>query len=159
MSTLLARRFRVDIDTSTTSTPDWEQFKGITALTFNPSEPTVQDASTYDNDGWGTSEKTMQRWSLAITANIVKDDDDDLRDPAQEAVRAAAIAFGGAARVRVRIYDRNGEPEAYQGVALAQYAPAGGGTDALDSATFTLSGDGRLVPITNPADSAPVTTP
>ncbi len=152
MSTLLARRFRVDINTGTSTTPVWTQLRGITALTPNISEATLQDSSTYDTNGWGSSEKTMQRWSLAITANIVKDDDDNLRDAAQEKIRAAAIAFGAAARVSVRFYDRDGEPEAYQGVALCQYQPAGGGPDALDSATFTLTGDGELNSIANPAD-------
>lgn len=150
MSNLLARRYRVDIDTSATSTPTWTQLVGITALTPTVSEATLQDSSSYDTDGWGSQEKTMQRWSLAITANVVKDDDDNTRDPAQEKLRLASTKFGSAARVKVRWYDRDGEPEAYQGIALVQYAPAGGGPDALDSVTFTLTGDGKLNEIVNP---------
>lgn len=152
MANLLARRFRVDIDTSSTSTPQWTQLLGITALTPTVSEATLQDSSSYDTDGWGAQEKTMQRWSLAITANVVKDNDDGLRDIAQEKIRLASTKFGAAARVKVRWYDRDGEPEAYSGTALCQYAPAGGGPDALDSVTFTLTGDGVLLEIANPAN-------
>jgi hypothetical protein len=52
--------------------------------------------------------------------------------------------------VRVRWYDRDGLPEAYEGIAIVTWAPSGGEYTALDQVEVTLTGNGPLTLIDNP---------
>jgi hypothetical protein len=73
---------------------------------------------------------------------------------AQEYIRLAADAFGQAARVHIRWYDRDGGPEAYEGVAIAQWERANSGVADLDAAKVTLAaaaGASARTIIANPA--------
>lgn len=154
MTTALARRFRVDV--STLAAPStWVAFRGINDLN-PPITPTLQGADDYDTNGWASFEKTMQAWILTIKA--LRKTTAGVFDPGQELVRGSQLGFGDAARVNVRWYDRNGAPEAFQGVAIVGWVPSKTGVADLDEVTCTLTGDGTLTPIPNPfsAAAAPV---
>jgi hypothetical protein len=145
----LARKWRIDVNTGTTGSPVWVQVKGVTNLTPGLSA-TLQDSSDYDTDGWGSDEKTMLKWNLALTL-LRKGADEATPDPGQEALRAAADQFGTAGTAHVRWYDRNDGPEAYEGFANVSWEPGGGGTGDLESVSVNLTGKGARTEIVNPA--------
>ncbi|MFF7851929.1 phage tail tube protein [Streptomyces sp. NPDC007910] len=149
--TALARRWRLEIDMSAAKDgSDWQLVPGITE--FSPAaEPNIEDSSSYDSDGWAENTKTGQSWELGVTINRKINDQVKVYHPTHEKLRAAAFAFGSASEVRVRYYDRNGLPEAYDGIALVTWAPSGGEYTALDQVELTLTGTGPLASITNPA--------
>lgn len=148
----LARRFRVDVSEDNTT---WTQLMGITDL--NPQiAPQLQDSSTYESDGWGSSEITMNKWSLAIKA--LRQTNAGVFDPGQELVRKRVAQFGDNARIYVRWYDNSGAPEAYSGRAIVEFNRSKTGVADLDEAAITLTGDGALADITNPYAPSAVPT-
>lgn len=152
MPTALARRFKVDV--STIAAPNtWVNFKGINDL--NPAiSPTLVGSDDYDSNGFSSFEKTMQGWVL--TAKALRKTVSGVFDPGQELVRAAQLQFGDLGRVNVRWYDRNGAPEAFQGVAVVGWTASKTGVADLDEATATFTGDGILTSIANPFAAAAV---
>lgn len=148
--TALARRWRLDLDMS--ALKDGSSYQLCPAVTeFQPSyEPNLEDSTTYDTDGWTDQDKTAQSWEISLTFNRKASPDSTAYSPVHEALRLASFAYGEDARVRVRYYDRNGLPEAYEGYALVTWAPSGGEATALDQVEVTLTGKGTLTPITNP---------
>jgi len=146
----LARKFRLEVNTGTVSAPVWTLVRGITEFTPS-SDPTMEDDGDYDSDGWGSSTKTAQTWSLAVTLGRKVGVESGNYDPGQEYLRVRDGQFGSASVVQVRWYDRNGGPEAYMGYASVQWADGGGPNTALATATVTLSGQGKRYDIVNPA--------
>ncbi|MBN9208139.1 MAG: IPT/TIG domain-containing protein [Microbacterium ginsengisoli] len=146
MTTALARRFKLDVSSIANPTV-WVPFKGINDLN-TPVSPNLQPADDYDTNGWSSFEKTMQGW--VVTAKALRKTSGGTFDPGQELVRGAQLGFGDAGRVNVRWYDRNGGPEAFQGVAIVGWAPSKTGVADLDEITATFTGDGILAPISNP---------
>jgi hypothetical protein len=148
----LARRFQIDVSSDGTT---WTQLLGVTD--FNPQvTPNMQDSSTYDSDGWGSSEITMNKWSLAI--KVLRQTNAGVFDPGQELVRARVAQFGDNARIYVRYYDNSGAPEAYSGRAIVEFNRSKTGVADLDEASITMTGDGALTPIANPYAPAVVPT-
>lgn len=146
----LARRWRLDVNIGTDVAPNWQLCPGITE--FQPTmPPNIEDSSDYDGNGWMGNTKTGQSWEVAMTFNRKINDVTEVYNAVHEFLRAAAFAFGSASRVPVRFYDRNGLPEAYEGTALVTWEPQGGEYTALDQVSVTLTGDGQLNMITNPA--------
>lgn len=149
----LARKYRLDVDTSSTATPSWTQVRGISE--FTPTiDTTLEDDSDYDSDGWASQTKTQLAWAIKATVMRKIGVDTGAYDPGQEVLRLAGESFGTDGVVHVRWYDREGGDEAYEGYAEVSWAPAGGSTTALSSVAVTLTGKGARLPIANP--SAPV---
>jgi hypothetical protein len=154
-TTALARKFRVDVTSDLTLAAGFIELKGISAL--KPTvDPNSVDTSSYDTNGWDSFEITSNAWGLTTT--FWRRTASGIYDPGQELVRACVGKFGDAARVGVRWYDRNGGPEAYQGVAIVKWERANDGVKDVDAATVTLQGDGVRYDIANPgvADAAPL---
>lgn len=152
--TALARRYRLELDTSTTGAPSWSLVPGITE--FGPKiEPTQQDVTTYDAEGWVEQAVTMLAWSIETTIAHRAHPVSGAFNAAQEALRKASMSFGAASYVKVRYYDRTGADDAYQGQALVTWEPDGGGPDEVDTIKVTLTGNGPLTAITNPAGKPP----
>ena len=147
--TYLARKWRVDVNTGTTGSPVWVQVKGVTNLTPGLSA-TTQAADDYDSDGWGSDEKTMLKWNLAISL-LRKGTNETTPDPGQEALRDKADKFGSEGTAHVRWYDREDGPEAYEGFGNVSWEPGGGGAGDLESVTVNITGKGARTEITNPA--------
>jgi len=153
MSTALARKFRVDVSADLTLAGGWLQLNGI--FSFKPDvTPKTIDTSAYDTDGWDANEVIGNGW--AVTADFWRRTAAGVYDPGQELVRARVGQSGDAARCGVRWYDKNGGPEAGQGVALAAWARSKDGVADGDSASIVLTGDGALTVITNPGVAATV---
>lgn len=155
MSTALARKFRVDVTTDLTLAGGWLQLNGI--FTLKPSvDPKMIDTSAYDTNGWDSNEVISN--GFAVTAGFWRRTIAGVYDPGQELLRARVGQFGDAARAGVRWYDKNGGPEAYQGVTLVKWERAQDGVADADAATVAMTGDGVLFTITNPgvAAAAPV---
>ncbi|KAB7834066.1 phage tail tube protein [Streptomyces mobaraensis] len=152
--TALARRYRLEINTSATGTPAWTVLPGITE--FAPKvEPTQQEVTTYDAEGWVEQAVTMLAWSVEITIAHRAHPVTSAFNATQEFVRRASLSFGAASYVHVRYYDRNGADEAYEGQALVTWEPDGGGPDEVDSIKVTLTGSGPLKAIANPVTPVP----
>lgn len=137
MSTALARKFKVDVTLDLTLTSGWVNLKGITDLDPEVT-PNLEDSSTYDTNGWSTSEPTMMSWTLAATFNRLVNS--GVYDPGQELIRAAIGQFSTAARVGVRWYDRTGGPEANSGVAIPTWKRSNTSVKNLEAAVATLTG-------------------
>lgn len=152
--TALARRYRLEVNTSTTATPNWELFPAITEFNWT-AEPNVEDSSTYDDEGWAGNEKTGQAWEVTCTFNRRKDKDSTVFHPVHEFVRAAFFGWGATNKVHIRWMDRDGAPEAYEGKAIPNWAPQGGERTALDQVEVTFTGDGPLDQIDNPLTETP----
>ncbi|MFI7563798.1 phage tail tube protein [[Kitasatospora] papulosa] len=150
----LARRWRLEINVGTAATPDWKLCPGVT--NFEPaSEPDIEDSSDYDSDGWAGNEKTGQSWEISVTVNRKTKADAKTYNQVHEAIRLAHFAYGAANKVHLRYMDRNGLPEAYEGRAVPNWKPSGGERTALDQVEITFTGDGPLLPITNPLTETP----
>lgn len=151
------RKWYLDINTGTDIAPVWTGVFGITD--FNaPLDNTLQDDSDYDSDGYKSQTKTASQWSITGTvARKTTESDQTAYDPGQEAIRLAAEENGVANSVHCRWYEmEEGGPrvEAYEGHAAAQWSPNGGAMDALSTAGFTLTGQGKRIPITHPDAAA-----
>lgn len=147
------RKWYLDINTGTVAVPVWTGVFGITD--FNgPLDPTLQDDSDYDSDGYKSQTKTASQWS--ITGTVARKStvaDPTAYDPGQEALRLAAEENGVDNSVHVRWYEMEpGGPrvEAYEGHGAATWTPNGGPTDALSSCGFSIMGQGRRTAITHP---------
>jgi hypothetical protein len=146
--TALAARYRMDVDTGTGSTT-WSWLPGIND--FSPKvDQTQQKSTTYDDDGWTDQTVTELAWSVEVTLVHRCHPTTKAFNAAQEKLRLAAEAFGAAARVHVRWYDKEGRDEAYEGYALVQWERDGTATDDLDTVKVTLTGKGKRVAIENP---------
>ncbi|MFF9261996.1 phage tail tube protein [Streptomyces longwoodensis] len=146
--TVLARRFRMDVDTGS-GTTTWSWLPGIND--FAPKvDPTTQPDTTYDDDGWGSDAVTELKWSIELTMLRRAHPTTHAFNAAQEKLRTASAEFGDASRVHVRWYDREGRPEAYEGYALVKWERDGTATDDLESIKVTLTGKGKRTAITNP---------
>jgi hypothetical protein len=155
MSTALARKFRIDVTSDLTLAGGWLQLNGLSDFSPN-SKPNLVDASAYDTNGSASFEKTAEAWTA--TSTMLRRLATGVYDPGQELVRAATVGqFGNACRVGMRWYDKNGGPEAYQGVAIVEWARAGTKVQDLDTVTVTFTGtDVPLASITNPGVAATV---
>lgn len=120
------------------------------ASEINPDvDPGLEDAMTYDDEGWDNQEKTKLSWSLEFTINLYRDAASNFL-PEAEFFRTAARKFGADGIVTVRWYDKEGGQEAQEGTAHVKWARAETGPSALGKATVTLTGKGPLLDITNP---------
>lgn len=138
--------WRVDVDTSATATPEWTQVRAANNISPGIAN-TVQDATDYDSEGWGSDAVTLRKWSIAMGL-LRKRGTDGAEDPGQAALRQAAEDLELA---HVRWYDRSDPAaEAYDGHALVQWEPAGGDATGLQLVNVTLLGQGQRTSITHP---------
>lgn len=155
LASKLARRWAVEVRPVGGSESDpWTRVRGINS--FQPNlTPTMEDSTDFDNDGWSSSEKTLQGWSLTIGYIEKIGQTDQAQDPGQLILEEASDKFGGDGFVDVRWFERDGEL-AYQGNAAVQYEPQGGGPSALSSVNVTLNGNGARERIEHPeGDTTP----
>ncbi|MGW0550564.1 phage tail tube protein [Streptomyces altiplanensis] len=147
--TVLARRWRLEINMGTVAVPDWQLCPAITEFSWT-AEPNHEESTTYDTDGWTESTKTAQSWEVEATFNRKATPDSTAYSPVHEKIRAAWLAYGEAHQVHMRWMDRNGLPEAYEGFGLPNWEPQGGESSDLDQVQVTWTGTGPLTEIPNP---------
>jgi hypothetical protein len=150
-ATLLARRYRLEIDLSATGTPSWAVVPGMSE--FAPKiEPTDQDSTDYGSDGWGQVTRTKLAWSVEASFLRRAHPITKAFNAAQEKLRSASRSFGAPSYVHVRWYDRDGRAgDNWEGIALVTWEPEGGDSEELESIKVTLTGHGAPTEITNPA--------
>ena len=157
----LARRWYLDVNSGTYAAPTWVGVNGVTDFKA-PLDPSVQEDSDYDSNGYKASTITALGWSIDLKlARKVTAADPLVYDPGHEILRAASILMGASNRVDLRWYEvTDGGPvtEAYRGYAAVSWSEDGGGMDALASVSVTLTGQGARATYTHPdfALAAPV---
>lgn len=151
--TALARRYAIDINLGDDESPDWQRLLGVRE--FAPSvEPTHEDDSLYEDEGWVSMVRTALAWSAEIMLSH-RVGSDGTWNAVQRHLRNSSQNFGSSAYVGVRYFDRDGAADdAWQGVALVTWAPEGGDHTNPDRVSVTLTGHGKPVAITNPAASS-----
>ncbi|HEY9409325.1 MAG TPA: hypothetical protein VIQ30_22670 [Pseudonocardia sp.] len=138
--------WRVDVNTGTEAVPVWTQVRASSSV-VPAVNPTTQDATDYDSEGWGSDAVTLRKWQLQLVL-MRKVDATAAYDPGQEKLRAAADAVE---LVHVRWYDRTAvTAEAYEGEAIVQWQPTGGPADGLQTVNATCLGQGARREIAHP---------
>lgn len=152
----LAREYRVQINMGTEAVPDWDSGTVFGLISFKPSvEPNLEDDSDYESEGWNGNTKTAQAWNAELVISHKYNPATGLYHPVHDKLEAASEAFGDASRVHVRYFRRSGRGTGRRGWALVQWEPEAGEHTALDRVTVTLTGDGKLETIPNPANESP----
>lgn len=147
------------LDVREPGSTDWLGVHGIQELKAKPSEPTSQDDSDFDGEGYKSS--TVTALAHGVELKVVRKSTAAAStdyDPGQEVLRLAALNMGVANRVEYRLYEMEPEGprvEAFQGFASVTWAPDGGGMDALDTVTVGLVGQGKLTPTVHPETVTP----
>lgn len=148
----LARKWKLDVelpDEATPATLEWVPVRAIQEFTPG-GEPTLEDDSDYDSGGWTSSAKTADSWLIEATLLRKIGITSQNYDRGQEGLRTASAVFGAGNTVKVRWYDRDGLPEAYEGYASVGWVEGQGGTTVLSTAVLTLTGQGPRTAIANP---------
>lgn len=133
--------------------PVWLNIPDITGLDPQFADK-LKDITTYANKG-STSQKKVGR-DFTLNFQILKVRDETGEFQAEWLLlKAAADADGKANNIAFRYYDALGASEAYQGTAAVSRGnrPSTANDDPGFDA-FTLTGRGRVNPITNPVASA-----
>lgn len=137
-TTALARRYAVDVSTDNTT---WLRLASVNDRNKQVT-PTKTDATTYDSDGWTSTEVPLQAWSLVVKA--LRQPSAGVYDPAQELCRATQGKFGDAIRLYVRTYDKTTGAEAQSGRAIVEWNESKTGAADLNEVQITFTGDGAL---------------
>lgn len=138
MTNALARKFAVQVTSDLTLATGWVQLNGI--LDLNPQiAPSLEDATAYDVNGWGSSEPTLQAWTLQATF-FRRYAAGNVYDAGQELVRARVGVFATSARIGVQWYDKNGGPEAFSGIAIVDWKRTNTAVKNLEQAQVTFTG-------------------
>lgn len=161
----LTRRFRLDVDTATYPTVQYQQLLGIVTMKLMEDLRSVDD-ETYDDSGAMREEVTGYAWRIEGKFKSSKNLAGTSRDAVQAFLRTkfdalkAADASAAANEFGIRFYDREGmSGEAYEGRVYVKVWNPNDDKGASDEITFTLFGQGALTAITNPAASqVPVVT-
>lgn len=159
MSTLLARRMRIDVTSDLTLASGFVQLSRPTD--FDPNiTSNIEDATAYDTNGISAGEVTMVDCAPSIT--WLSQLAGGVRDPGQTLVLATVGQFDTAARFGMRWYDKSGltGPDNGSGVFLASVKRAATGVKNLESVTATCAvTDGILnIGISNPGTAPAVPT-
>lgn len=145
----------LDVDTNFSSaSPIWIPLQGITNFQ-QKLNPTLQDDSDFDSQGFMSQTKTAEAWGVAL--KIIRKGtkaDGTVYDPGQEYLRGRAIGkMGNANSAHVRFYEMTPlgpRAEAYDGFAAVTWSPDGGKMSDLNQISLTLDGQGQLTAITHP---------
>ncbi|MFJ8224964.1 phage tail tube protein [Streptomyces griseus] len=148
--TALARRWRWQLNMGTAEAPEWTTVMGVTDFKPPMPDPNIEDSSDYESEGWNGNTKTAQSWELTTTLNRKVNDQVKTYHPTHEALRLAAFGWGSASKVHSRWFDREGYAEAYEGIGIVKWEESGGEHTALGQVEITITGDGKITPITNP---------
>lgn len=155
----LVRKWYLDVNTGTVANPEWTGVFGM--VNFTPTlNPTLQDDSDFDSEGYKSSTVTALEWGASLTVSRkTQANAPTVYDPGQEKLRTTSLLQGVQNSVQVRYYEMSpGGPrvEAYSGNAAVSWSPSGGAMDALDEVAVTLTGQGQRQSIDHPDSGANV---
>lgn len=148
------RKWYLDVDNAVeTGVPEWLGVFGVTEFK-DGLDPTTQDDSDFDSEGWKSSTTTALGWANELKLKrAVTAASPTAYDPGQEVLRLAAGKTGTGNRVHIRWYEMEPDGprvEAYEGYATVKWSPDGGAMDALSTVSVTLTGQGKRVDIGHP---------
>lgn len=136
---VLARGFKVEINTGTEQAPVWTPIKGLETIGFATSKT---DADTTDMDSNGNDEHVVASRSREITLEgfWLEDKQTGERDPGQEAVDALNEAVGDESLGEFRLTTPGGKVRRFL-ASVSVEGPTGGKNEmAKWNATLTVSG-------------------
>ena len=149
----LVKNWYIDIDSGY---PDgavtWIPISGV--VSFKADTPaTFKDASTFDDGGWASQQKTGGSWKVELTVKRAPQAAALASwDAGQELLRVAGSSFGSENRQHVRWYEVNNadEPlgEAWEGVAAVSWTEDKSAVDDIRSVKVELMGQGPRVAVT-----------
>lgn len=130
----------------------WIGVFGIQEMKPRPSEPTTQDDSDMDGEGWKSNAVTALTWGAdGKVLRKLNAANAQAYDPGQEVIRKAGRKVGNVLHVRYYEMEPNGPRiEAYEGDVTVTWTPDGGNMESLDTAAFSLTGRGKPTLITHP---------
>jgi hypothetical protein len=150
LQTALARKWKVDVRVSGV----WTPVRGIAECKWDPHQASLQEDNVYDAEGRKGATKTELGAVCELKLLRKHTAGTTTYDPGQEALRAAAAAFGADGVAYVRIYDRDGGAEAWDMYAEVGWAADGGSTGDVEKVTATLTDKATLTEIDNPEASS-----
>ncbi len=151
LRSLLAKDWKIDVNTGPIDVPVWTPVKGLTSFQESTDDNTEDDGDFDDEEGWGSSVVTERTWAIDAEGRRKRTDDAVFTaDPGQEKIRKAARLVGFGANIQVRWYRRDGAPDAYQGTCTVSDFTKGGSSTDLEPFNFKLNGQGAPVEIENP---------
>ncbi|ACU35583.1 phage tail tube protein [Actinosynnema mirum] len=152
MTTPLKKRavnkWRLEVDTGSSGTPTWTVVKGLTKLEPTIS-PTEVDTSDFDSEGWSDSLTTFRSWTVAIEGfdGFTGTDASPVDDPGQVALKAKGVLTAYEAYADVRFY-RTDTKKGFSGRVSVNWSGAGGDLKGVEPFKCSLTGAGKLTPIT-----------
>jgi hypothetical protein len=146
----LARKWKIDVSVSSV----WTPVRGIAECKWDPHQASMQDDNVYEAEGRKGATKTELGAVAELKLIRKRTAGTTTYDPGQEALRAAAAAFGDDGVAYVRIYDRDGGAEAWELYAEVEWAAEGGSTSDIEKVTVTLTDKATLTEIDNPEASS-----
>lgn len=124
-----------DVDLNDLTTGKWAWVAaGISSVTPSTNETTTND-QYYDGDGYGDSDVTAKRLTLALSGNR------KIGDPAQEFIASKTLAIGNSVKTRA-IWIENGQV-VVSSVTLTNIVPTGGNANSKQTFSTTISFNGR----------------
>lgn len=146
------RKYFVDVQDPDVAPGIWVGVFGIQEFKPRPSEPTTQDDSDFDGEGYKSQAVTALTWGgdgklIRKTTNS----DQTAYDPGQEILRKVSDRIGG--RLMFRYYEMEPDGprvEAKAGWGTVTWTPDGGSMESLDTVAFTVTGRGKPSDITHP---------
>ena len=124
-----------DIDLNDLNNGKWAWLAGgISGATVSSNETTAND-QYYDGDGYGDTDVTAKRDSIAMSGNR------KIGDPAQDFIASKQEAIGNSLRTRL-IWIRNGQV-VVASVTLTNIVSTGGSANAKQTFSVTLNLNGR----------------
>lgn len=135
---VLARNWKIEVDTSGTATPTWTKVGGVNTFTLSNDKT---DTDTTDFDSGGFDEHMVAGRSNAISfEGFFLEDATGVRDAGQAYIETKAEAVGPGAMAKLRITSPGGKAKQYNG--SFSVGDVGGGNNDSTSwgANFTVSG-------------------
>lgn len=150
----LNRKWFIDVNTGTSTTPEWTRVRGRGE--FQPTvSATKNDVSDFDGEGYRDFDVTALEWGVGFKVHRKSDPEDaTIYDPGQEALRLASLVPGGSVEIRYWEYTEGRvveAGEAWQGRTTVEWSEDGGDMAANSIVTVTLTGKGKRTAITNPS--------
>lgn len=162
-TTTNARKYIVEVDLNNNAlSPNYQPVGGVKNFTFVSDDAQLQDDRRHSDSGYNRQAKTGTGWNATMTVSRAPQTADTTQyDAGQEYLRSKGEGVvGPGAQVRIRFYEFDPDAtlprvQVYAGDALVQYNEPNGGPLDVSDATFTFTGQGKLLKPTHPFPATP----
>lgn len=141
---ILARDHAHDwsINTGSVGSPTWVEIGGVNKWTPSPKKNSA-DTTKFSNDGWMSHLPASRTQSITLAGLVQMAEDDETRDPGQEAVEAAGQLMGVDGLSQYKFDGPGGGT--YIFTASANVTSGGGGNDDASAWSVELEISGQPV--------------